>query len=96
MMKLIVSFCLCLMTGCAIPNFKDYANAWVGEPIERYLAVTERPTSYASRNNWKEETYYLDNGHKVYVYPEGSRCIVHWEVNEEGIIVGYQAKGQCD
>ena len=93
-------FWLCLsLSACVdfvIPRFKDYADGAIGAPIENRITAAERPSSYSSRSGWVQQTYELDNGHRVYVYPEGPRCIVHWEVNHEGIIVGYKPEGKCD
>ena len=91
---------LCLsLVACvdfAIPRFEDVVEQAMGMPIERRIAAAERPGSYSSQSGWVQQTYELDNGHRVYVYPEGPRCIVHWEVNHEGIIVGYKPEGKCD
>ena len=55
-----------------------------------------REGSYASRIGWKETTYPLDNGNWVYVEPAGvggKDCLIHWEVNPQGIIVGARTEG---
>lgn len=78
--------------GCVsqIRPFKQYADEWVGEPIDR---LTKRKNSYASSTGWQDRNYKLDNGSWVYVSPEREGCIVHWEVSPVGIIVGYRTEG---
>ena len=87
---------LCACVDFVMPRFEDYVQQVIGTPIEEHIAIAEHPNSYSSRSGWVQQTYELDNGHRVYVYPEGSRCIVHWEGNHEGIIVGYKPEGKCD
>lgn len=91
---------LCLNLGAcvdfAIARFEDYADGAIGSPIENLITIKEHPDSYSSRNGWVQQTYMLENGHRMYVYPETSRCVVHWEVNHEGIIVGYKPEGKCE
>lgn len=81
--------------GCVsqIRPFKQYADEWVGEPITRLAAAKNRSGSYASRSGWQDNNYKLDNGNWVYVSPEKEDCIVHWEVNPSGVIVGYRTEG---
>ena len=96
----VILFWLCLnLTACVdfvMPRFEDVVEQSMGMPIEKKIALHEHPDSYSSRSGWVQQTYVLDNGHRVYAYPETSRCIVHWEVNHEGIIVGYTSEGKCD
>ena len=100
LLRTVILFWLCLsMTACvdfAIPRFEDVVKQSMGMPIEEFIAISEAPYNYPSQIGWVQQTYELDNGHWVYVYPETSRCIVHWEVNHEGIIVGYKPEGKCD
>lgn len=98
--RVLVLLWLCLSLGAcvdfAIPRFEDVVEQAVGMPIEEFIAISEHPNSYSSRSGWVQQTYMLENGHQVYVHPETPRCIVHWEVNHEGIIVGYKPEGKCD
>ena len=91
---------LCLnLAACvdfAIPRFEDYVQQVIGTSIEEFIAIADAPYSYPSQTGWVQQTYELDNGHRVYVYPLAPRCIMHWEVNHEGIIVGYTSEGKCD
>lgn len=90
---------LLVLFGCMsqIRPFPEYANGWIGKSIDRLIIATRRPGSFASRIGWKEKQYKLENSNWVYVSPEREGCIVHWEVNPEGIIVGYRTEGErCD
>lgn len=90
---LLVSF------GCMsqIRPFPEYANGWIGKPINRLIIATKRPGSFASRTGWREKQYKLENGNWVYVSPEREGCVVHWEVNPQDIIVNYRTEGDhCD
>jgi len=64
-------------------------------PIEETKKLILRLESYASRIGWKEKTYQLNNGNWVYVEPDSKNCFIHWEVNPQGIIVGYKLEGKC-
>ena len=82
---LFIGFLLALC-GCVsqIMSLREYTKAWVGQPIERKAASI----------GWKETTYSLDNGNRVYVEPDRKDCFIHWEVNPEGIIVGSRTEGK--
>lgn len=86
---------LCL-GGCVsqIVSLKAYTEGWLGRPIEEKRQVILRHGSHASRIGWKETTYKLDNGNWVYVEPDRKDCFIHWEVNPQGIIVGYRTEGK--
>ncbi len=83
------------LNGCMsqIGSPEEYGNVWVGRPIEELKAIGSRPSSYRARTGWKEVTYQLDTGNWVYVTPLSKRCLMHWEVNPKGIIVGYRIEG---
>lgn len=87
---------LIFLNGCLsnIASIEDYTKSWIGQPIERKKKPTLSPESYASRIGWKEKTYQLDNGNWVYVEPDSKNCFIHWEVNPQGIIVGYKLEGK--
>lgn len=74
------------LCGCVsqIMSLKEYTKAWIGQPIERKAASI----------GWKETTYSLDNGNRVYVEPDRKDCFIHWEVNPQGIIVDSRAEGR--
>ncbi|MEN6439842.1 MAG: hypothetical protein ABFD97_14800 [Syntrophobacter sp.] len=79
-----------LMTGCAgFQSLEDFTRAEMGRPISEIAAMDRQPTSYASSISWKEITYQLENGDFVFIHPYGPRNFIHWEVNPQGIIVGY-------
>jgi len=97
--KIIITFMLFfLVFGCMsqIVSIEEHTNGMLGHPIHEIQTAMARPSSYASRIDWKETTYPLQNGHWVFVEPE-PRCLIHWEVNQEGIIVDFSTKGgSCD
>ena len=69
----------------------------IGQPIEETRKTMARENSYASSIGWKETTYPLDDGNWVFVEPATPDCLIHWEVNPQGIIVGAHAEGKgCD
>jgi hypothetical protein len=75
----------------------EFAGYSVGRPIDDYKALVRKPGSYASRTGWQEKTYELPNGNWVYVAPLGRDCLIYWEVNKAGTIVGYKLEGtRCD
>lgn len=90
---LVISFTI-LNAGCLsqIAPSKTAAGRWISRPIQEIREVSERLGSYANRIKWKEKTQNLENGNWVYVEPDRQDCFVHWEVNREGIIIGYTKK----
>jgi hypothetical protein len=97
MKKIIIAVCAALLLGCIsqIVPIGDYTKNWIGRPIEDLKKIISRPGSYASRIDWKEKTYPLENGNWVYVEPDSKNCFILWEVNPKGIIVGYKLEGNC-
>jgi hypothetical protein len=86
-----------LLGGCSlsqIPSLKSYLKSGIGSPISVTREIASRPGSHASRIGWNETTYPLANGHWVYIEPDRKDCFIHWEVNPEGIIVGYKTEGK--
>jgi hypothetical protein len=84
--------------GCMsqIVSIEEHTKSWIGRPIHEMKDVMARPESYASRINWQDITYELENGNSVFVEPE-PRCKIHWEIDQNDIIVGYITKdGNCD
>jgi len=86
-----------LIIGCLsqIVSIEDYTKSGIGRPIEETKELMARPESYASRIGWIEKTYPLPNGNRIYVEPDSKNCFIHWEVNPQGIIVGYKLEGNC-
>ncbi len=80
-----------LLTACNgnIISLDDYTRYAIGRPFAEKAGLIKRPTSYASRIGWKETTYPLENGNWVYIEPDSLGTFIHWEVNPQGIIVGY-------
>ena len=80
-----------VLAGCMsqIVSMDEHTRSWIGYPIAGIKATVEARQSYASRIGWKERTYPLENGNWVYIEPAILRTFVHWEVNPQGIIVGY-------
>ncbi len=86
---LLVGFMLALC-GCGSISLKEYTKVWIGHPI----AEKRQPML---REGLKETTYPLDNGNWVDVEPAGvggKDCLIHWEVNSQGIIVGAHTEGK--
>jgi hypothetical protein len=81
--------------GCASQmSLEDLGRYWIARPLSDLKEEMKSPDSYASKIEWKETTYPLSNGNFVYVEPVSADCSMHWEINQSGIIVGYQAKGK--
>lgn len=85
-----------LSQGCLsqIASFEEGVKGTIGRPLSELKATLARPESYPSRIGWQEKTYKLDNGNLVYVEPVRPDCFIHWEVNPEGIIIGYKTEGK--
>jgi hypothetical protein len=98
----IASFLMVLvffLQGCIsqITPVSKGAPTWIGSPIKDIQNRMARLGSYATSIGWKEKVYKLDSGNWVFVEPADPRCFIHWEVNSEGIIVGYKTEGRgCD
>ncbi len=88
-------FLACILYACSIPSIEKYTGHWIGHNIEEIQTAVRSSASYASRIGWRERTYKLDNGNWVYVAPDSKNCFIHWEVNPQGIIVGYRLEGNC-
>jgi len=86
--------CVLTLNGCLsqIVSLDEHTKGWIGRNISEMKDIMLRPGSYATSINWKENTYKLPNGNMVFVEPE-PRCLIHWEVNPQGIIVGYKTEG---
>jgi hypothetical protein len=83
-----------LLYGCASQmSLEHLGRDWITRPLSERKEEMKSPDSYASKIGWKETTYPLANGNFVYVEPVSTDCSVHWEINQSGIIIGYQAKG---
>jgi len=97
MIRLFIVFMIVLINGClrTIPTIKEYTDYWIGRPISEMKQLVLMPQSYGSRIGWKEKTYQLENGNWVYVEPDSKNCLIHWEVNPQGFIVGYKLEGNC-
>jgi hypothetical protein len=89
---------LCAVAACSacqgIPTIDEWASPLIGMPVEHLRALDRRPESRASRIGWVEKTYPLRNGNWAYVQPTADRCELHFEVNPDGIIVGYRPMGE--
>jgi hypothetical protein len=84
-----------LLYGCASQmSLEDLSRYWIARPLSELKQEMKSPDSYASKIGWKETTYPLPNGNFVYVEPVSADCSVQWEINQGGIIIGYQAKGK--
>jgi hypothetical protein len=75
-------------------SHEDLGSEWVARPLAELKEEMKKPDSYASKTGWEETTYPLSNGDFVYVEPVSADCSIHWEINQKGIIIGYQAKGK--
>ena len=84
-------------SGCGPQTLRAYRNGVVGRPIGFIRKLDAHEGSYAQSISWKETTYQLDNDNWVYVQPIKPNCSVHWEVNQQGMIVASRAEGTgCD
>ncbi len=87
-------FLMVFLNGCASQFDADlYGSEWIARPLSELKQDMSRPDSYASKSKWKESTYLLADGNYVYVEPVGDDCLMDWEINSGGIIIGYRAKG---
>lgn len=85
---------LTLLYGCASQRtFEDVGRDWIARPLSELKQEMKSPDSYASKIGWKETTYPLRNGDFVFVEPVSADCSVDWQINQNGIIIGYEAKG---
>lgn len=96
----LIIFCFTLVMllsqGCLsqIVSTDEYTNSMIGVHIEKLKEAIAMPGSYPSRIGWQEKTYKLDNGNWIYIEPVRPDCFIHWEVNPEGIIIGYKTEGK--
>lgn len=84
------------ISGCLISqiaSFDEYTKGWIGEPIGELQEIHSRPGSYVYKHGGVKKTYSLSNGNWIYVVPHREECLIHWEVNPKGIIVGYRTEG---
>lgn len=80
----------------ACTTLEDRVAEWVGEPVTDYIEAMYKPDTYASKTGWKDQRYDLRNGNWVLVAPRGEGCLVHYEVDQRGVIVNYRLDGaQC-
>jgi hypothetical protein len=98
-MKLQKAFLLLGLTAlaaCATPaqEISTDAKSWVGRPFVDYQAQMKKTSSYANRTGWKEQSSTLPNGNLDYVAPINGYCVVHWEIDKAGTIVGYKLEGE--
>jgi len=89
-------FMLLLCTGCLsqIVSLEEGIKGTLGRPLSDLKKMVSMPESYPSRIGWKEKTYVKDNGNMVYIEPVRPDCYIYWEVNIEGIIIGYRTEGK--
>ena len=94
--KYIISLAIILMLSACnrIPTFEHWSKGLIGIKIEVLKETINRKGSYASQIGWKERTYTLENGNWVYVFPVFEDCLVHAEVNPEGIVINFWTEGQ--
>ncbi len=84
----IVSIVVLLAACSSAQSLSDYTRDQVGQPISGLKALLERP-GLPPGIVWTEITYRLVNGDWVYVETYAPGMFIHWEVNPQGIIVGY-------
>ena len=89
-----------LLGGCSashLPPFKDYTAQLIGTPLVDLQLADAQPGSYVSKSDAETRTYPLENGDSVYVSPLRKDCIVYWQVDPQGMIIGYRSEGaRCD
>ena len=84
-----------VLSACnRIPTFKQWSRGLIGTKIEVLKKAIDSKGSYASQIGWQERSDTLDNGNWVYIFPVFKDCIVHAEVNPEGIIINFWTEGQ--
>ena len=84
-------------SGSRIPPFKDYTAQLIGTPLADLKVADAQPGSYVSKSRAEPRTYMLENGNSVYVSPVRKDCIVYWQVDPQGMIIGYRSEGtRCD
>jgi len=83
------------MYGCVsqISPVEETSREMIGRPVAEIEETMARPGSYASRIGWKETTYQLVNRNLVYIEPVRPDCFIHWEVSQQGIVIGYRTVG---
>ncbi len=87
-------FFIVFLNGCASQiAVDDLSREWIARPLSELKQEMQRPDSYASKTGWKETTYSLADGNYVYVEPVANDCLMLWEINSGGIIIGYDTKG---
>ncbi len=86
---------LATLTACVsqIPRLTDYADSIVGRPIAELQEREAQPQSYSSWRGRPPREYALPSGNWVHVHPDRDNCDVHFEVNPDGIVVGYTLEG---
>jgi len=92
---LAVALMTVMATACVsqIPPVKEWANEAIGSSINLLLESARHPGSYVSRSGGHIRQYPLENGNTAYVEPVREGCLIHWEVNLRGIIIGYRTEG---
>ena len=89
-----------LLGGCStpgLPPFKDYTAQLIGTPLVDLKVADAQPESYVSRSGAEPRTYLQENGDSVYVSPVREDCLVYWQVDPQGMIIGYRSEGtRCD
>jgi hypothetical protein len=86
-------FVLIWTIGCSsqIVTLEEHTTGMIGHHIDEIKNTMVRPNSYASRIGWTDKIYSLPNGNLVFVEPE-PRSMIHWEVDQRGIIIGFEVK----
>lgn len=86
--------CVLALNGCLsqIAPVKESAQHWIGHNIKELEKASELP-SYQPKDKWPFRTYQLANKNLIYVDLVRPNCYIHWEVNPQGIIVGYKTEG---
>ncbi|HMK43251.1 MAG TPA: hypothetical protein VK445_03860 [Dissulfurispiraceae bacterium] len=89
--------CCYLVSGCAAQRSLDaHGMEWVTRPVAELKQSLASPNSYASKIRWQERTYPLASGNSVFVEPFDDKCLIHWEVAKNGIIIGMlRTEGDC-
>ena len=93
---LLVSLMLGLCGCPSIPTLGSYLRHGVGTPIDKHKEAESRPNiwdAYKAKIGWKETTYSLPNGNWVWVELASKDCLIHWEVNPQGMVVGAHTEG---
>ena len=87
----------CLLGGCfnLVATPESWAMPMIGRPISYlYALVAEDPESNIAKRGGIRKQGPLTNGNWMHVYPLEAYCDIYFEVDPNGIVVGFRAVGE--